>query len=51
MKEVLCPACGALTEGATDDELYIATREHTLQAHSYDIPREHVLLSAVEAPD
>lgn len=48
MKEVTCPACGALTEGDTDDDLYTATREHTLDAHAYDIPREHVLASAVE---
>jgi hypothetical protein len=49
MREVICPACGALTEGVTDDELYQATREHTLDAHAYDIPREHVLASAFDA--
>jgi hypothetical protein len=48
MKELTCPACGALCEGGTDDELYAATREHTLDAHQYDIPREHVIASAVE---
>ncbi|WP_157988088.1 DUF1059 domain-containing protein [Jiangella endophytica] len=48
MKEVICPACGALTEGTTDEELYEATRAHTVDAHRYDIPREHVLAAAVE---
>jgi hypothetical protein len=48
MKELICPACGALCEGETDDELFVAAREHTLDAHHYDIPREHVIASAVE---
>jgi predicted small metal-binding protein len=48
VREVICPACGALTEGETDDELVQATREHTLDAHAYDIPREHVLAAAVD---
>jgi predicted small metal-binding protein len=51
MKEVICPACGALTEGRTDDEIYQATLEHTLDAHGYDIPRDHVLASVVETRD
>jgi hypothetical protein len=50
MKEVICPACGAITEGETNDALYEATREHTLDAHAYDIPREHVLAAATDVP-
>lgn len=51
MKEVICPACGALTEGRTDHEVYQATLEHTLDAHDYNIPRDHVLASVVEMQD
>lgn len=49
MREVLCPACGALVEGASDDELFERARAHTLASHDYDIPREHVLQSASPA--
>ena len=48
MKEVICPACGALVEGADDDEIVDRARAHTLDAHSYDIPTEHVLAAAYE---
>jgi hypothetical protein len=47
--EVTCPACGAITEAATPDELYELTREHTLAEHRYDIPREHVMAAMGQA--
>lgn len=46
MREVMCPACGAIMEELDDERLVVAARAHTLDAHGYDIPREHVLESA-----
>lgn len=46
MKEVLCPACGAIIEGEDDIVLIKRTRMHTLDAHDYNIPDEHVIASA-----
>jgi hypothetical protein len=48
LREVICPACGALVEGADDDELVERARAHTLDAHRYDIPTEHVLAAAYD---
>lgn len=48
MKEVICPACGALVEGGNTDQLVERARRHTLDAHSYDIPTEHVLAAAYD---
>jgi hypothetical protein len=49
VREVVCPACGAIVEGASDAELVGAARAHTLQDHGYDIPAEHVLAAAQDA--
>ena len=49
MREVICPACGALVEGRDDAELVTNARAHTLDAHDYDIPTEHVLAAAYDA--
>lgn len=40
--EVICPACGAISEGQNRDELFLEARAHTLDEHSYDVPRGHV---------
>lgn len=48
MKEVICPACGALVEGADDREIVERARAHTLDAHDYDIPAEHVRAAAYD---
>lgn len=49
--EVVCPACGALVEAVDRDELIVRAREHTLDAHDYNIPAEHVLASAYESDE
>ncbi len=46
VKEVICPACGALIEASTDGELVRSARAHTLDAHGYEIPTEHVLAAS-----
>lgn len=50
-REVVCPACGAIVEAPNDEELVTRAREHTLDAHSYDIPTEHVLAAAYDDDD
>lgn len=47
-REVICPACGALIEASDDDELVQLAREHTVDAHAYEIPTEHVLAAAYD---
>jgi hypothetical protein len=49
VREVICPACGALVEAGDDDELIVRARQHTLDAHHYDIPPEHVRAAAKDA--
>jgi predicted small metal-binding protein len=48
MRELICPACGALVEAGDDDELIERARAHTLDAHDYDIPSEHVRTAAYD---
>lgn len=43
MKEVECPACGAISEGEDEAALVANAQAHTLEAHQYLVPREHVL--------
>lgn len=37
-----CPACGALIEAGNMAELIELSRAHTLDAHNYNIPDQHV---------
>ncbi|WP_432038334.1 hypothetical protein [Streptomyces cucumeris] len=41
--EVSCPMCGGLIEAADKDELIRLSQLHTLDAHRYNVPAEHVL--------
>ena len=41
--ELFCPACGALIEASGMADLISRSREHTLDAHNYDIPASHVM--------
>jgi hypothetical protein len=50
VKEVECPACGALIEEPDDEQLVAAARLHSLEAHRYDLPAAHVLQAARDAP-
>ena len=50
-REVICPACGAIVEAPDDEELVRRAREHTMDAHAYDIPTEHVLVAAYDADE
>jgi len=46
MYHVICPACGAMMEAGDIGLLVEVAREHTLDAHNYDIPPEHVRQAA-----
>ncbi|WP_228004080.1 hypothetical protein [Amycolatopsis sp. YIM 10] len=41
--EVSCPMCGGLIEATGQDELIRLSQLHTLDAHRYNVPAEHVL--------
>lgn len=41
--EVSCPMCGGLIEATDQEELIRLSQLHTLDAHRYHVPAEHVL--------
>lgn len=47
MYELTCPACGAIVESHDREEVILIAGEHTLAAHSYELPREHAI-AAIE---
>jgi hypothetical protein len=46
LRGVACPACGAIVEAESDEELVTLARDHCLLAHGYAIPAEHVIAAA-----
>jgi hypothetical protein len=50
VREVDCPACGALIEEPDDERLIEGARQHSRDAHGYDLPAEHVLKAARDVP-
>lgn len=51
MKQVVCPMCGGVVESTDDDELVRLAKLHTLRAHQYDVPEEHVRRSIEPAEE
>lgn len=43
MKYVVCPPCGTVFEGTTEDEVVRTAQEHAKEKHAYDLPREEIL--------
>ncbi|MEU8709983.1 hypothetical protein [Streptomyces sp. NPDC048565] len=41
--EVSCPMCGGLIEATDEDDLIRLSQLHTIDAHRYSVPAEHVL--------
>lgn len=41
--ELTCPVCGALIEAEDMDSMIELAREHTIDAHEYNIPDAHVI--------
>jgi predicted small metal-binding protein len=50
MKYVLCPPCGTVFEGTTEDEVVRLTQEHAKEKHSYAIPREEIVEAMTTEP-
>jgi predicted small metal-binding protein len=48
LRELICPACGAIIEAAEIDELVVACKRHTREQHGYELPAEHVVMSLLE---
>jgi hypothetical protein len=48
-REVVCPMCGGIITAPDENELIRVARLHTLDAHRYDVPAEHVLRSMENA--
>jgi hypothetical protein len=48
-REVVCPICGGIIEAPDESELIRLAKLHTLDAHGYDVPAEHVLSSMEDA--
>lgn len=48
-REVLCPMCGGLIEADDDEGLVRLAQEHTIDAHGYRVPPEHVLQAAEDS--
>jgi predicted small metal-binding protein len=42
-REVVCPVCGGIVQAPSEKELIRLAKLHTLDAHGYDVPAEHVL--------
>lgn len=50
-REVECRACNGLIVAHDDDELVAMAQEHSLRVHQHALPREHVLIDAVDSPE
>ena len=43
MKYVVCPPCGSVFEGETEQEVITTTQLHAKEKHDYVPPREEIL--------
>jgi hypothetical protein len=50
-KQVTCPLCGGIVEADSPEKLVERARRHTLAAHGYDVPPEHVMAAMENADD
>ena len=51
MKQVVCPLCGGFVEHDDPAELVRLAQMHTVDAHQYVVPIEHVLQSIEDVED
>jgi predicted small metal-binding protein len=42
MKYVVCPPCGTVFEGATDEDVVRTTQLHAKEKHGYSAPPEEI---------
>ena len=49
VKQVTCPLCGGVVESDSPEKLVGLARRHTMAAHGYDVPAEHVIAAMEDA--
>lgn len=42
MKYVVCPPCGTVFEGETDQDVIRTTQTHAKEKHDYQLPEEEI---------
>jgi predicted small metal-binding protein len=50
MKYVVCPPCGTVFEGETEQDVIRTTQLHAKEKHDYVPPREEILSSISSTP-
>jgi predicted small metal-binding protein len=50
MKYVVCPPCGTVFEGETEQDVIRTTQLHAKEKHDYAIPREEILSAMKSTP-
>lgn len=43
MKYVVCPPCGTVFEGKTEQDVIVTAQQHSKEKHDYVPPREEIL--------
>jgi uncharacterized protein DUF1059 len=50
MKYVVCPPCGSVFEGETEQDVILTTQLHAKEKHEYVPPREEILQAMSSSP-
>ncbi len=50
MKYVVCPPCGTVFEGETEQDVVQTTQLHAQEKHDYVLPREEILAFITSTP-
>lgn len=50
MKYVVCPPCGTVFEGETEQDVIATTQLHAKEKHDYVLPREEILSAMSSTP-
>lgn len=50
-KQVTCPLCGGIVEADSPEKLVELARRHTVMAHGYDVPADHVTAAMEDADE
>lgn len=50
MKYVLCPPCGTVFEGKTEDEVIREAQSHAKEKHDYTLPADEIREAMTSSP-
>lgn len=50
MKYVVCPPCGTVFEGETEQDVIRTTQMHAKEKHDYVLPREEIMNAMSSTP-